>query len=242
MSRLKRVHKWAAAIVFMLITMGMYLVPVQPAAAANEGSVYVIPVKQQIERGLTSFMERGFKEAEEMSAGLIVLEIDTPGGRVDSAGEIATLIKNSPVPVVAYVTGDAASAGAYIALNANKIAMSSGSMIGAAAMVDGRGNPIEDAKLISWWKTTMASAAESSGRNANIAKGMADINETVEMPEIGITKQPGQIISLTADEALKTGYADIIAGSTNEVIAGWITRIKMCSTCNRLFPRNWLPF
>ncbi|MBX4149997.1 NfeD family protein [Paenibacillus sp. Dod16] len=209
---------FTAAVVMMLISIGMYVGPMKSAVAANIGSVYVIPVKQQIERGLTSFMERGFKEAEKMGAGLIILEIDTPGGLVDQAGKIASLMKASDIPIVAYITGDAASAGSYIALNADKIAMAEGTMIGAAYMVDARGNPIEDAKMVSWWKTSMASAAEASGRNPEIAKGMADLKMKIDLPDIGLTKQPGEIISLTHDEALKTGYADTIANSTEEVI------------------------
>jgi len=207
-----------AAVIILFITASIWVLPPQPVSGANTGSVYVIPVKQPIERGLTSFMERGFKEAEKMKAGLIVLEIDTPGGLVDQAGEIAKLMKGSSMPIVAFVTGDAASAGSYIALNADKIAMAPGTMIGAAAMVDGSGKPIEDAKLVSWWKTTMASAAEAGGRNKEIAMGMADVNMQVEMPEIGRTKGPGEIISLTHEEALKTGYADMIADNTEEVI------------------------
>ena len=117
---------FTATVVMMLISIGMYVGPMKSAVVANIGSVYVIPVKRQIERGLTSFMERGFKEAEKMSAGLIILEIDTPGGLVDQAGKIASLMKASDIPIVAHITGDAASAGSYIALNADKIAMAEG--------------------------------------------------------------------------------------------------------------------
>lgn len=66
---MRRFLTLTAAAVMILISIGMYFGPTKPAVAANVGSVYVIPVKQQIERGLTSFMERGFKEAEQMSAG-----------------------------------------------------------------------------------------------------------------------------------------------------------------------------
>jgi len=215
---IRKLLTYAAVLVMLFISFGLYVFPMKSAAAANNGAVYVIPVKQPIERGLASFMERGFKEAEKMSAGLIVLEIDTPGGLVDQADTIATMMRDSKIPIVAYITGNAASAGSYIALNADKIAMADGTMIGAAYMVDASGNPVEDAKLVSWWKTSMASAAQASGRNPEIAKGMADLNLKVEVPEIGLTKQAGDIISLTNDEALKTGYADTIANSTEEVI------------------------
>lgn len=213
-----RLRQIAAMLLLALITI-VYIGPLKPASAANIGSVYVIPVDQQIERGLTSFMIRGFNEAKQMEAGLIVLEINTPGGLVDSAGEIAQLMQSTTIPIVAYITGDAASAGSYIALNADKIAMARGSMMGAAYMVDMMGNPVEDAKMVSWWKSKMASAAQAAGRDPKIAEGMADLNISVEMPEIGKAKSPGEIISLTAEEALALGYADTIASSTEEVIA-----------------------
>lgn len=206
------------ALMLILMSAVMYITPGNNAVAANIGSVYVIPVEHQIERGLTSFMKRGFEEAEKMEAGLIVLEINTPGGRVDQAGEIGTMLQQSKIPTVAYIRGDAASAGSFIALNADKIAMAPGSMIGAASMVDGMGNPVEDAKMISWWKSKMAGAAKAGGRNTDIAEGMADVNMRVEIPEIGKTKEVGQIIALSYEDALKVGYADKIANSTNEVI------------------------
>ncbi|OAB33958.1 NfeD family protein [Paenibacillus glacialis] len=186
---------------------------------SKSGTVYVIPVDQDIERGLQKFMERGFKEAKEMNASLIVLEINTPGGRIDTAHNIVDIIRSSEIPTVAYIRGDAASAGSYIALNADKIAMAPGSMIGAAALVDGiTGNPIEDPKLVSYWKSLMSSAAEVSKRNPKIAQGMTDVNMVVEMPEIKDTKKKGEIISLTSEQAMKVGYADTIAETTDEVV------------------------
>ncbi|MFB5266158.1 nodulation protein NfeD [Paenibacillus enshidis] len=193
------------------------------AAATGEGigPVFVIPVDQEIERGLQNILERGFKEAEQSKAGLIILEINTPGGRVDTAEKIGELIKSSGIPTVAYINGNAASAGAYIALNADKIAMAPGSMIGAAALVDRLGTPVEDPKSVAAWKSIMASAAQAGGRNTSIAEGMVDVNLQVNMPEIGKAKEKGQIISLTSEEALKTGYADRIASSPEEV-ADWM--------------------
>ncbi|MHA0855792.1 NfeD family protein [Paenibacillus sp. CMAA1364] len=186
--------------------------------SSNHGSVYVIPVDQNIERGLQKFMERGFMEAKSMNASLIVLEINTPGGRIDAAEEIGTLIRDSEIKTVAYIRGNAASAGSYIALNADAIMMAPGSMIGAAALVDGTGKHVEDPKLVSFWKSKMGSAAEINGRNRKIAEGMSDVNMTVEMPEIDYTKKAGEIISLTSDQALKVGYSENTAKTVDEVI------------------------
>lgn len=192
---------------------------VAPKEEAKGGAVYVIPVDQDIERGLEKFMERGFKEAESMNASLIVLEINTPGGRVDSAENISMMIRQSKIQTVAYIHGDAASAGSYIALNADKIVMGPGSMIGAAALVDGvTGKHVEDPKLVSFWKSKMAGAAEINGRNPKIAEGMVDVNMVFDLPEIDYNKGKGDIISLTSDQALKVGYADETAKTVEEAI------------------------
>lgn len=222
-----KINKICSFLVLNLLVMALILPIFSDTVSATavstteskSGSVYIIPVDQDIERGLQKFMERGFQEAKDMKAALIVLEINTPGGRIDTAHNMGDIIRNSEIPTVAFIQGDAASAGSYIALNANKIAMAPGSMIGAAALVDGiTGNRIEDPKLVAYWKSVMAGAAEVSKRNPEIAKGMTDVDMVVNMPEINDTKEKGEIISLTSEQALKVGYADTIAKTTDEVI------------------------
>lgn len=186
---------------------------------AGSGSVYVIPVKQTVESGLASFLNRALTEAEEAEASLAVLAINTPGGELKSAEAIGDRIRASKVPTLAFVEGDAASAGAYIALNAGKIVMAPGSAIGAAMVVDASGQAVESPKVVSFWSSKMKAAAEMNGRNGNIAVGMVNPDLTVEMKEIGRTKAKGEILSLSAEEALKVGYADALAGSVDEAVA-----------------------
>lgn len=194
-----------------------------PGGSAAESSpaklVYVVPVHQTVESGLYSFLKRAFADAEQAKAAAIVLDIDTPGGRLDSAEQIGKLIRSSPAPTTAFVHGRAVSAGSYIALNAGQIVMAPGSMIGAASVVDGAGNDVESAKIISYWSGEMRSAAELGGRNPDIAEGMVDKRAVVAMPQIGRTSEAGDIISLTAEEAMKVGYAEKIASSLDETIA-----------------------
>lgn len=188
-------------------------------APTSSQPVYVIPVHHTIESGLQSFLERSFAKAEETGAKLIVLDINTLGGRVDSAEGIGELINGSPVPTVAFIRGKAASAGSYIALNANKIVMQPGSSIGAAAVVDMSGKHVTDSKIVAHWASQMRSAAELNGRNPQIAEGMVDESIVVSMPELKRTKKAGQIISLTAQEALKVGYADHVAEDLSGVLS-----------------------
>ncbi|CAI6018126.1 NfeD family protein [Cohnella sp. JJ-181] len=190
-----------------------------PAVAAEGYSVYVIPVKMTVERGLASFLDRALSEAEEAGAALAVLEIDTPGGSLASAEAIAERIRSAEVPTMAFVKGKAASAGAYIALNADRIYMAPGSTIGAAMVVNGAGEAVESPKIVSHWSSEMRSAAEMNGRDGQIAAGMVNPDIVVEMKALNKTKQKGQIISLSADEALKTGYAEGKAATAEEAIA-----------------------
>lgn len=187
----------------------------------KKGPVFIIPVDQKIERGLQSFLERGFEEAANYGAGLIVLEIDTPGGLVTAAEQIGTMVRDSAIPTAAFVKGDAASAGSYIALNAGAIIMKPGSMIGSASLVDMNGRKVDDAKLVSYWKSKMVGAAALNDRDPDIAAGMVDSNVIVNKPELGVSKAQGEILALSSDEALKAGYADQITDTPEEAIT-WL--------------------
>ncbi|MNI02337.1 hypothetical protein D3C73_552060 [compost metagenome] len=229
---MKKIRKMAAAGISVLLLV-LFLLPFAGAASADQtapraagaasaapksGPVFIIPVDQEIERGLQSFLTRGFQEAANYGAVLILLEIDTPGGLVSSAEQIGMMVRDSTIPTAAYIKGDAASAGSYIALNAGSIIMKPGSMIGAASLVDGKGDSVDDAKLVSYWKSKMVGAAELNGRDPEIAAGMMDKNIVVNKPELGVSKAQGQIIALSSDEALKAGYADSIASTPEEAI------------------------
>ncbi|WP_127582641.1 NfeD family protein [Paenibacillus koleovorans] len=181
--------------------------------------VYIVPVQQTIESGLESFLKRAFADAEEANARLIVLDIDTLGGRLDAAENIGKLIRQSKVETIAFVQGRAVSAGSYIALNATKIVMQPGSSIGSAAVVDGNGDHVKDSKIVSHWSSEMRAAAELRGRNPAIAEGMVDENLEVVMTKIKRTVGKGELVSLTAEEALAVGYADKVASTVDEVIA-----------------------
>jgi membrane-bound serine protease (ClpP class) len=192
---------------------------VESGTSAAGGYVYVIPVQMTVQEGLYSFLDRALSEAEDAGAALAVLNIDTPGGRLDTAETIAKRIRESQVPTLAYVSGKAASAGAYLALNAGGIVMSPGSTIGAAMIVDQSGNAVDNPKIVGHWRSEMIAAAELNGRNPDIAVAMIDPDVELELKEINRSKTKGQILSLSAQEALALGYADHIAKTVDEAIA-----------------------
>ncbi|MEJ2050043.1 MAG: ATP-dependent Clp protease proteolytic subunit, partial [Calditrichota bacterium] len=88
-----------------------------------QAQVYHIKIEGTIDLGLPPYIERILKEAEKDSAKVIILEINTFGGRVDAATQIKDLLLNTPLLTVAWVNKRAISAGSLISLSCNKIAM-----------------------------------------------------------------------------------------------------------------------
>src|SRR5690625_6663038 len=78
--------------------------------------VYVIPIEKEVERGLESFLNRSTQEAIDAGANHIIFEINTPGGRVDSAKNIGNLLYDLDIPSTSFILSDALSAGSYISL------------------------------------------------------------------------------------------------------------------------------
>ncbi|MET1013078.1 MAG: nodulation protein NfeD [Paenisporosarcina sp.] len=184
-----------------------------PSLSVNAAEVYRVPIQNEVEKGLYAFLERAFKEAEDAGAELVILEIDTPGGFVDSAADIAKLMDETPLRTIAYIHDDALSAGAFISLHADEIYMSPNGRIGAAAVIDATGNAAE-VKAKSAWSTSMITAAESSGRDPQYALAMAD--DAVDMPEY---RAPvGELLTLSAKEALEVGYSEGTVSSFDELL------------------------
>ncbi|WP_231868368.1 NfeD family protein [Fictibacillus phosphorivorans] len=195
---------------------GIYgLIFSQHVFSAGKGkTVTFIPVEHEVERGLEAFLERNIKKAEEDGTDHIVLEIYTPGGRVDAALHIAKIMRETEIPITAYVVKNAFSAGAYIALNADQIVMKPSTTIGSAAVIDAQGNAAGQ-KAESAWKAEMLAAAELNDRDPLYAEAMVDPD--IEIEELHVKK--GDLLTLTASEALKVGYAENIAQDRQELLA-----------------------
>lgn len=170
-------------------------------AGDGDATVHRIPVSGVIELGLAPFIERSLRDAEQAGASAAILDIETPGGRVDAAQRIANALTESPIPVYAFVNHRAFSAGALIALATDGVFMRSGSVIGAATPVTGEGQKAPE-KIVSAMRSEMRALAESRGLDPRVAEAMVD--EDIEIP--GVVDQ-GKLLTLTTDEAVRLGYA-----------------------------------
>ena len=171
------------------------------APAQDAPSVFRVPVTGVVEMGLAPFIERAIREAESAGVSFVVLDIDTPGGRVDSAERIADAISDSSVPVYAFVNRRAFSAGALIALATRGIYMRPGSVLGAVTPVDGSGTKASE-KIVSAMRSEMRALAEAHGLDPAIAEAMVD--ESLVVPGV---VDAGRLLTLTTEEAVRVGYA-----------------------------------
>lgn len=189
------------------------LLGVQLTAKSADQKVHVIPIEDTVEKGLSKFIERSFEQAKSERAKHIILDINTPGGAVDAALEIADTIRASDIPVTAFVNHRALSAGAFIALNADQIYMTPNGKMGAAAIIDGEGNAA-DQKSESLWLAEMSDAAEKQGRNPKYALAMADVD--IDAKEAGAPK--GELLTFNTDRALQFGYAEGEAKNMDDLL------------------------
>jgi membrane-bound serine protease (ClpP class) len=186
--------------------------------------VVVIALEGQIIQPVTQrFLVRALQLASDQQVECVIIQLDTPGGRLDSTGHIVKEILNSEVPVVVYVAPSGAragSAGVFIALSAHVAAMAPGTNIGAAHLValggdagpggngeQGRGAGKPTAQQILAEKITSDSVAyaralaQHRGRNADWAARAA--KDSVSTP---------------AQEALQQNVIDFLAADLTDLL------------------------
>ncbi len=199
---------------------------VEPVQSVDSGSskVLVVPVEGPILYEIeTAAFEEVMSAAAEEKPALILVEIDTPGGRVDFAQRMCTAItKTTDCNVIAFVKGGqyggAISAGAAVALSCNKIYMAKNTVIGAATLVtlskaktQDRGGreksykEVVDEKSSSIWRAYLASLAQQNNRPGLLARAMVDSSiEVIEVNEASkrlfvepVNKKPDQQVVRT---------------------------------------------
>jgi membrane-bound serine protease (ClpP class) len=188
------------------------------SAATPRPVVYVAPIEGMIDLGLAPFVQRVLDEAAAADAAAVILVINTFGGRVDAAVLIRDALLGSRVRTVAFVNKRAISAGALISLAAERIAMADGGTIGAATPVEvgAPGAPAQPVaeKTVSYMRKEFRATAESRKRPPLLAEAMVDAD--VEIPGV-IDK--GKLLTLTTQEALAQGVADVRADTLEAVLA-----------------------
>ena len=220
-------------------------------ASANAEKVCLINIDGAIGPATASYISRSVDEAESQGAQCLIVQLNTPGGLLDSTRVIVQKLLTSPVPVVVYVapTGaTAASAGCFITLSANFAAMAPATTIGAAHPVslggapggaESKPDPTMTQKLENFAVSYMEAIASQRNRNVEWAKSA--VRESA---------------SITAEKALELKVIEIIAKDRNDLLAqlngrtvngkplhtagAQVTEIKM-SAAEEIFQMLWRP-
>jgi membrane-bound serine protease (ClpP class) len=168
----------------------------------------VLHVEGTIVPIVADYIDRGISKAEDENATACIIELDTPGGLLDSAEKIVQRIMNAKVPIVVYVTPKgawAASAGTFITLSAHIAVMMPGTTIGAAHPVSGSQQAIpedEMKKITEFTAKWMKTIAEERHRN-------------IEEAQLAVTESK----SFTDVDALNANLIDLRANSLESLIA-----------------------
>ena len=146
----------------------------------------VISLQGDITPSQTVFLRRGIEEALLEEGGIIIFDINTFGGRVDSALQMATLIGAiDDAFTVAFISANSESlgvswsAGTIISLACDAIYMTEGTSFGAAApvyLIEGKSVAAPE-KEVSAVRTQMAALAEKNGYPRGVALAMVDQDE-----------------------------------------------------------------
>src|SRR5918993_680732 len=181
--------------------------------SSGSGAVYVVPITGTIDLGLAPYLSRVLDQAEAEGAATVLLQIDTPGGRLDAVLQMRDALLGSGVPTIAFVDRTAFSAGALIAIACETIYMTPGAVLGAATPVDGATGETATEKVVSAVRTTFKATAEARGRDPLVAEAMVDPDVAID----GLVAS-GELLTLTTTEATDWGYNDGVAANQAEVL------------------------
>ena len=195
-------------ILFLLIFAAFSLV-FQTARAQGEAPLAIVMTADgPIMPPMLEYIKRGIELAERRNAEVLVIQLNTPGGSIDTMLKIIDGIRVSDIPIVVYVSPKGAiagSAGALITMAGHASAMAPESAIGASSPIGGSGENLEstlEAKQKEILKAKARTLITQRGAEAvSLAESMIDNAKAV-----------------TANEALEAGLIDFLADDLEDLL------------------------
>jgi membrane-bound serine protease (ClpP class) len=166
-----------------------------------------IVVDGSINPAVAAFIDESIARAVREGAPALVVQLDTPGGLLQSARTIVKALLGAPLPVIVWVApsgAGAGSAGVFVTMAAHVAAMAPGTSIGAAHPVGGQGEDIPGAmgeKVENFTASFSEAIAKQRGRNVEWA-----------------VKAVRESVSITADEAAKIKVVDLVAKDLKAIV------------------------
>lgn len=170
--------------------------------------ILVLEARGPLTPAMAEYLDRGLGRAEAMSAELVVLELDTPGGAIDLMNRMVQSIRASTVPVVVYVSprgAIAGSAGTVLTLAGHAAAMAPETAIGAASPVGPQGEDLQTT-IATKEKEILKATARSLAANRS--------PQAITMAEAAIEDAK----AASANEAHAAGLVDFIANDVDDLL------------------------
>ena len=177
------------------------------APSAGSTRVVMLDIAGGINPATADYIHDGLTLARERGAAALLIQLDTPGGLLDSTKVIVKELLSADVPVIVYVApagAGATSAGVFVTLAAHVAAMAPGTNIGAAHPVGVQGESVSGTmgeKIENFAASLSRTIAQQRGRNAEWAE-----------------KAVRESVSITEREALKLKVIDVVAADVTELL------------------------
>ena len=175
----------------------------------DKGPIFYIEVDGIINPATAKFITDSIDQASKEGGQCLIIELDTPGGLMDSMRNIVKKILASNIPIIVYVAprgARAASAGVFITLASHVAVMAPGTNIGAAHPVtlgaEGKESKTMTEKIVNDTVSQIKTIAKNRGKN-------------VDWAEKAVRKS----VSITEDEALKLNVIDLICTDLNDLLS-----------------------
>jgi len=232
-----------------LTGLALWLVCAGAAAAAE--TVSLIKIDGAIGPATASYISRSIEESRAKNAQCLIIQLNTPGGLLDSTQTIVQSFLGSTEPVVVYVapTGSTAtSAGCFITIAATVAAMAPATTIGAAHPVTIGGNPTGGEekpdqtmkqKLENFSVSYIEAIAARRHRNVEWAKSAVRESASISA-EKALELKVVDLIATDLPDLLKRLNGRVVDGKTLKTAGAEISEIKM-SPSERVFQKLWRP-
>ena len=221
------------------------------ATAVAAEKVCLIKIDGAIGPATASYISRSIEEARTQNAQCLVIQLNTPGGLLDSTQTIVQNFLGSTVPVVVYVapTGaTATSAGCFITVAASVAAMAPATTIGAAHPVTLGGAPgggeekldnTMKQKLENFSVSYIEAIAARRQRNVEWAKSAVKESASISA-EKALQLKVVDLIAADLPELLKQVNGRVVDGKTLKTTNAEVSEIKM-SASEHVFQKLWRP-
>jgi len=193
---------WITLILLSLITPGVL------GQAEEKAPVYFIEVDGIINPATAKFIMESIDQATQQGAQCLVIQLDTPGGLMESMRIIVKKILTANIPIIVYVAPSgarAASAGVFITMSAHIAVMAPSTHIGAAHPVtlgEGKESKTMSEKIVNDTVSYIKTTAKTRGRN-------------VDWAEKAVRKSA----SITEEEAVKLNVVNFISPNIQDLLA-----------------------